>query len=494
MLSSQIADPQDWSWLLDHLQSISSKDNQPLGKRLGISMEWSSQKTPVLYASEKVGTIQFIKSDTKERMNLVIHPKVPGSVTGMLWAVLNLPEDELFGIDRLSSGISTHPSTWLASIYLAELERFLIMLRQRGDEVEEELVSKIKGRFLIDQYIKNNYWTRRHVAPCRFVEWTRDNLPNRILRYALLLSRQALSKPQINDSREIGLSRRCEAALADVNLVHICRDDFARAMPLLQGSFRHYQRIILLAKMIVSILDPFAMEAREIDDVPIVKVFDSGSSEDGSVKWDLVNMPLLFEQYVRVIMRSNSYGRRKFPIQLEGDLPQELAHLANKSMKLDREPIKSISHEVCFIIDAKYKPLGFSGKTKTTGVGQKGTYHLTEYQYFDLLNRETEPAEPVNRQISNADLYQVIAYATHEGIRATSAALVYPSVINQSITKISHYTGLGFRPNDTEGISVYILSIRIDPQGIKDELAGKGINKIIEKIIKKSEHSGNENH
>ena len=205
-------------------------------------------------------------------------------------------------------------------------------------------------------------------------------------------------------------------------------------------------------------------------------------------------MPLLFEQYVRVIMRSNSYGRRKFPIQLEGDLPQELAHLANKSMKLDREPIKSISHEVCFIIDAKYKPLGFSGKTKTTGVGQKGTYHLTEYQYFDLLNRETEPAEPVNRQISNADLYQVIAYATHEGIRATSAALVYPSVINQSITKISHYTGLGFRPNDTEGISVYILSIRIDPQGIKDELAGKGINKIIEKIIKKSEHSGNENH
>ena len=103
-----------------------------------------------------------------------------------------------------------------------------------------------------------------------------DNLPNRILRYAFLLSRQALSKPQINDSREIGLSRRCEAALADVNLVHICRDDFARAMPLLQGSFRHYQMIILLAKMIVSILDPFAMEAREIDDVPIVKVFDSG--------------------------------------------------------------------------------------------------------------------------------------------------------------------------------------------------------------------------
>jgi 5-methylcytosine-specific restriction endonuclease McrBC regulatory subunit McrC len=492
MLLPKIDDSCDWSWLSRLLRPIQSQDSQPLEKRLGISMEWDDPKTPILHASDKVGTIQFINSASKEPMNLVIHPKVPGSVTSMLWVTLNLPEDDLFGMEKLSSGISTHPSTWLVSIYLRELERFLIMLRQRGEEVEDELISKIKGRFLVDQYIKHNYWTRRHIAPCRFVEWTRDNLPNRILLYALFLSRQALSVPSIDAPLEIGLARRCEAALADVNLVRILKDDFARVTPLLQGSFRHYQKVILFAKLVVSILDPFAIEAREIQDVPIVKAFDRGSSDDGSVKWDLVDMPVLFEQYVRAIMGSKYIGRKKFPIRLEGDLPQELAHLANKEMKLDREPIKSTSNKVCLIIDAKYEPLEFSNRIRTPRIDQEGTYHLSEHQNFDLLNKKEKLIETGNRTISNADLYQVIAYATHEDIRASSAALVYPSIKDQAIAEVSHYTGLGFRPNDIGGISVYILTIRIDPQGIKKELAGKGINKNINRILSKIENHGGE--
>lgn len=260
----------EWRWLSDILQS-----DEEVSRRLGVSFQWKDPKTPILQVSDRVGTVQFTNSDTLEKMNLIIHPKVPGSVTGMLWVVLNLPEDELFGTEKLFSGTGTHPSIWLASIYLRELERFLMLLRPRGEEAEDELTSRVKGRFLVDQYIKRNYWTRRQVVPCRFVDWTVDNLPNRILLYALFLSRQALSSLQLNASFEIGLSRRCEVALADVNLVRIHKDDFARVMPLLQGPFRHYQRVIHFARLVISIFDPFAVDANELEDMPIVKTFES---------------------------------------------------------------------------------------------------------------------------------------------------------------------------------------------------------------------------
>ena len=282
-LSQQMDDPHDWRWLSELLQRSSSQNDQPLEKRLGISLQWTDPKTPILQVSEKVGTIQFINSDTQERFNLSIHPKVPGSVTGMLCAVMNAPDDDLFGMERLLSGTGAHPSTWLASIYLIELERFLMLLRPRGEEIEDELISRVKGRFLDDRYFKRNYWTLRHVAPCRFVEWTVDNLPNRILLYALFLSRHALSSMQIDASLELGLARRCEAALAEVHLARINKNDFAGVMPLLQGPFRHYQRVIQFARLVISILDPFAVDVHETEDVPIARAFDLNSLKDGSV-------------------------------------------------------------------------------------------------------------------------------------------------------------------------------------------------------------------
>ena len=128
--------------------------------------------------------------------------------------------------------------------------------------------------------------------------------------------------------------------------------------------------------------------------------------------------------------------------------------------------------------------LEFLGQTEAPRIDQNGTYHLSEYQYFNLTNNvEIKPIEMAYRQISNADLYQVIAYASHKDIRASSVALVYPSTSNQVIEEVPHYTGLGFHPDEDHGISVYVLTIRIDPKGIKEELAGHGINQKITQIL-----------
>jgi 5-methylcytosine-specific restriction endonuclease McrBC regulatory subunit McrC len=470
----------NWKWLSEILD--------PKGKicsRLGISLDWKTSKSPFIQVSDKIGLIQFKNPDTKEKLNIMIHPKVPGSVTGMLSVVLDLRPKYGAVVDKSPAEIGFQPSTWLSSIYLKELNRFLIRLRQRGEETEEDLTGRAKGRFLVDSYIKRNYWTKRHIIPSRFIDWTDNNLPNRILNYALFLSRLALRDLKSNASLELGIARRCEAALTNVDLARIYEDDFAKVSPLIQGPFRHYKRIIQLAKWIISIFDPFALESKLAEDLPVLKIFDHFSSKESLVEWDLVNMPKLFEQYVRIITRGKK-SQRSYPIQLSGDLPPHLAHLSDKTMKLDREPIVFNSQKGKLVIDAKYKPLD-SSCDKTPRICLSNTIHLSEYQCLDLANKdEILPIDIANRQISNLDIYQAISYATHKFIRASAAALVYPSSRSQSPKQISSYEGLGFRYNDEFGMPVYILTIRIDQRGIQEEEAGKGIRSNIKHIVSKN--------
>jgi 5-methylcytosine-specific restriction endonuclease McrBC regulatory subunit McrC len=470
----------DWNWLSELLQA-----NGPLKNRLSVSLEWIDPKTPTLRVSDKVGSIHFVDPKTRKNLKLIIHPKVPGSITGMLGAILQLPLDNLMRIQEQMTDISILPSIWLASVFIHELERFLTLLRPRGEEHEEELIGQVRGRFLVDSYLKRNYFSRRHVVPCRFVEWTVDNLPNRILLYALFLSRRLLP---INIISEFGFARRCESVLAEVQLVRIQKDDFAKVQSLLQGPFRYYKDIIHLAKLIISVLDPFAVESRELENMPIVRAFDTGSSEDGSIKWDLIDMPILFEEYVRRVTRSIDTNKRNFSVLLKGDLPLELVHLANKTIVLDRPPIETILNGNRLVIDAKYKLINTIKNSKTLNNDPDGTYHIIENQQINLRNTlEPDALEMIPPQVKNSDIYQIVAYATHEDIQASSAALIFPTVSDhQDGISPPYYVGLGYSRNGDYGIPVYILTVRIDPSGIKNEVMGMGVLRDINLICSDS--------
>jgi len=113
-----------------------------------------------------------------------------------------------------------------------------------------------------------------------------------------------------------------------------------------------------------------------------------------------------------------------------------------------------------------------------------GTYHLIENQNVDLGRlKERKIIFGSSDQVSNADIYQVIAYTTHKDICASSAALVYPVSSEQQISELPYYAGLGFFNNEQSGIPVYILTIRVDRKGIISEVNGKGLLKKINQIL-----------
>lgn len=472
---------QQGEWLASRLV------DSALQRRLGVTVEWWDPRTPVLRVSNRVGHIRFADPDRNVHLNLSIRPKVPGSVAGLLRAVLWLTRDQPLILEERPTAPALYPSAWLASVYVYELERFLALVRPRGQEVEEELVGRVKGRWLVEPYLQRNYLTRRHVVPCRYVEWTPDNLPNRILRYALWLSRQVLGRSLISAALELGTARRCDAALSEVELVRMQWGDLVRVRPLLQGAFLPYRPIIGLAGLVISSLDPFAFkrwEVEDLEDMPVVRAFDAGSSDDRKVRWDLVDMPVLFEEYVRRITRGMPVKRRRFPIRLEGAPPLALRQLLDTSMKLDREPIQA-GAEAKLVLDAKYKLVGETTIDSPWMDKNTQTLHLGENQVYNLADGHKPDSKAETTRVSNADLYQVIAYATHKDVCASASALVYPVVGAVAGPEPPRYTGLGFchcqLPDN--GIPVYILLARIDDEGIREEVGGRGILRDIEKIL-----------
>jgi 5-methylcytosine-specific restriction endonuclease McrBC regulatory subunit McrC len=465
----------NWIWLSELLQS-----HEALSARLGISLLWSDPKTPVLKVSEKVGSIHFSDPKANNYFKLNIHPKMQASIAGMLWATIH-PRDKVLEIVEQISGI--YPSIWLASIYLHELERFLNFVRPRGEELEEELNGSVRGRFPVDRYLKRNYFTQGHIVPCRFMDWTIDNLPNRILLYGLYLSHYTLAQTPVSSYLDHGLARRCKSALAEVKLSRIQRDDFVKVQSSLQGSFRCYREIIHLAKLVILILDPFAIDGHDIEKIPIVRAFDAGSTDDGTIKWDLIDMHFLFEEYVRAVTKSADLGNRKFSIQLSGELSPALENLANKRIELDRPPMQAASDDNRLIIDAKYKLIDSKIVSITPRIDSKGTYHISENQEINLMRpSESECFSGGQSQVNNSDIYQVIAYATHKDIQASSAALVYPVISNQNDATLPHYNGLGWCKS-RKGIPVYILTVRVDQEGIANEVKGRGLMKNIKRIL-----------
>ena len=468
---------------IDWIDNLSGED-QAILRRLGINFFYKKRSELAVQVGSQVGFVE-IRADDSESLRLQVVPKVDGSVSNMLRAVLQLDRSLELDLSEQSPRYDNRPSAWLSAIYIRELHRFLSALRARGEEVRRPLTNHIRGRLEVDEYLKRNYFTSRNVVPCRFIEWTPDNLPNRVLLSVARQARMALAHYGDRASGELGLARRCEASLFGVSETPIRSGDIVRCAAMLRGSFRHYRRIVYFASLIIGAVDPFDFSPRLEEMLPLARAFSHGSSPDGRLHWDLVSMPVLFEEYVRAITGGGRLERRAYRLRRSGTWPDQFDRIADKNLTLDRAPI-TIGGGL--VLDAKYKVIGEAATRPPVRVGP-GQYALPEYSAVALgsLKMYDDEGGDDGQQgrigaVSSADLYQAVAYASHEHIRAGSAALVYPSLHAQDTSALGRYEGLGFRRSSANGVAVYVLGARIDAAGVDEELAGRGLRRNVEAI------------
>lgn len=467
--------PDQWS----RLATLIEEEDQDIG----ITVDWQGPDSPVLRASGKVGHLTLTDPETGAATQVTIHPKVEGSVSGMLRAVLRLGREETLAFEKRPSAREERPSAWLAALYAERLESFLTRIRSRGVERTEELNGRIRGQPLVSRYLKENYWTGRERIPCQYFEWTEDNLPNRILRHAVAVGRRAVGPYGTDAKTTLGQLRRCEGHLASAEHVRIQAGDFRRVRPILKGPFRAYEPIVELAELLITAVDPFDQLGELERQLPAVRAFESGESHDGSLRWDLVDMPALFEEYVRTVTggtRSNA----TYSIPVQGELPGALQGLKGKSLELDREPLQVGDR---LVLDAKYMSVGSVANGRAPRRDERGRIHLCEYEAFDPFSEEIQAEEEeMLRQVKNSHLYQVLAYATHRHIEADRAALVYPVVRDEEETEgaVPGYHGLGFRSGaELGGVPIYVLTVRIDEDGIGEEMKGNRLQQQIQYVL-----------
>ncbi len=454
---------------MDHYKEM-ARILKNLKGETGIQIEHDEQGVPIFRTGNKVGHIQYT-SKTGGTKTLIIQPKIPDSATGMLATILEEKFDKAFQMKERSVTTLFSPSAWIATMYLDRLENFLNNIRPRGEEREQEFHGKVRGKILMSQYLKRNYLTRRQFVPCRYLDWTMDNLPNQILKYALELSQRTIanSSNQVFQNR-IGVARRCAGPLAGVSLMRISQEDFIRVKSLLAGPFRPYREIVNLAGLLISNIDPFSFDGEEVRQGPLVDLISIGETSTG-LRWDLVNMPNLFEAYLRYIT-----GGEKASIELEMS--------ANPEWDLDQkkriEPDCLVHHENrTYVLDGKYKQI-FDDNQPRARV-EKGGDHviLQEWTKWITTEEETndEHSESRKKCVSSADVYQVAAYATHKDIKSDFAGLVYPcgNSEDDSDTAIL-IKNLGFShessgdSDEQNGIDVRLLTLRIDKEGIQNEI------------------------
>ena len=202
-------------------------------------------------------------------------------------------------------------------------------LRKNYVRREENLQSKIRGKILFSQHLKQNVFNKREDRIfCAYQEYTIDTPENRLLKKALVYAKNNLEsipslKAETLDkiySKLAPVECAFEGVSEDVSLAQV---GFVKSSKL----YRHYDEAIKVAKMILRGVDYEILEDKKEHDYKVHPFY--------------IDMPRLYEMYVLSLLRK-AYGDQ-IQFQVKG------------SHKTQVDYIKKSENEK-LIIDAKYKP------------------------------------------------------------------------------------------------------------------------------------------
>lgn len=253
---------------------------------------------------------------------------------------------------------------------------------------------KIKGRILVDQYVKNYLAVGEpNTVPCRTIERTQDTANNRILkaglRYIAALS-HLLPVPTASRAvmQQVAATLPKFAQVSDINLTPA--DIRSVSM---RGPQRHYGSIL---RATLKLLAHKFLTAHH------------GDTETQSFMW---HMPTLFQESVRGLISS-------FPdISLDTAAPPRATIYDNDGVKLRSsvvDPdlvIKSVNGGVHIVLDTKYK--------QALSLDQVNASSSVDGEVIDLPNK-------LKIKVSRADVYQAVAYREHDRWKGALPGLLYP--------------------------------------------------------------------
>ena len=319
-------------------------------KDLGLSIEPSGHDAYTLRPSSTVGAVEV------DGLSIIIEPKIGvGQLVSLACYAMGRKRDDLvkFGGDFAYAEETALPE-FLARAFADAAEKAFARGLLRGYVAREEALQTIRGRIRFDDQIRRRFGLPLPVE-VRYDEFTDDILSNRLVKAANRLLRRA-GPLSSGTRRRLG---RIDALLDGVSLCGYPRN----AVPEVKFDRlnAHYEAVVALARLVLR--------------------YGAHEAERGDVRASgfTMDMNQVFQEFVTAALReklglsNGAFGERWDSLDVE------------EKIRLEPDLVWREGGRCVFVGDAKYKR---------------------------IPNRERDDRASNAERASNADLYQILAYAT----------------------------------------------------------------------------------
>jgi 5-methylcytosine-specific restriction endonuclease McrBC regulatory subunit McrC len=347
---------------------------------LGLSIQHEANSSGIetrIKTGSFVGAARFVSG--KHALDVIVEPKV-----GMapLFRMLRAVDVDIRGLEdpiQLGSSHEELPELWVNYV-ISRLEDFLRRHFYRDYvSVLAPDSSILRGRLLTGHYLRNQVpQLKPHRVPCEYFEYSQDTIENQIILAAVSKLGRLLGL--VKSSNRQHYARRVAAlrsALADVSDKTIRCSDIDN-INYHRGNDQ-FKAVHKICHLIISSCSASLNPGRRLTFVSFG-----------------MNMDKLFEGYVRSVFD------RAFP---------SCSAITERARKF---PLSELGTNICLDVF----------------LNQSGKKVVGECKNKIVIDPDTKVFQ--DDLISLKDIYQVVAYATHEKVRATSAFLVYPIVSSGS--------------------------------------------------------------
>ncbi|MBY6676537.1 hypothetical protein HQ314_06385 [Rhodococcus sp. BP-332] len=289
------------------------------------------------------------------------------------------------------AALRSEPAACLLGWYVAEVLTFATRWLRRGYVVrEEDLVGRVRGRIDVARYLSRSVaQARPHVIPARFTEPSHDTAANRYVK-AGLREVAVLARAVPIESARVALDELVRRTLSLFNAVGDVSAQPQDALRLnLSGPLRHYAPIV---DFTTALLDGTYVST------------DIGGHTQDAIMWSLNS---LFEQALRNVLDAWPGASR-----VRGSYRATVTDIddskVNGSTPVKPDYVIRRSDGTLLVLDAKYKSV------------------LPTVQSQAEESIDVTPTQGQRIRVRRADIYQVVAYARHSGLKTDKVVLLYP--------------------------------------------------------------------
>lgn len=256
---------------------------------------------------------------------------------------------------RLPHGSVTEAETLFALSYVISCYELCKKgLKKSLIHYEENFTAKLRGKIDVSRNIKHNSARgRSDKFYCRYIDFTEDNIENRIIKAALLKCKGIIRQRFHEDSSIQKKGAFCFNALRHVKDVSIANSEFNSAE--VGGLYSYYKPLLQQARAILGFkFQTYGEKTAEPEEKPVY-----------SIPY-VINMETLFEYYARTVLKrtfsADNYRVEKYSKKLFLQKDVLAPESAERGIHLMPFCIPDIvicrDNQPVLVIDAKYKMSG----------------------------------------------------------------------------------------------------------------------------------------